>query len=77
METILSLSKSEDERRLDIKISSGEYATVYLWGLTYYTVVSNNILKSSIRPIALDFFRQKDVKKYLNTKISTIFANEI
>lgn len=74
MEHIVSISKSP--KKLEIKISNNQWAIIHLWGNTYYTEVSDLILKSSIRPIALDFLRQKDkikTEKYVNLELKTVF----
>jgi len=76
MERILSISKSTgkgQQPKLEIKITGDQWAIVHLWGSTYYTEVSDNIPKSSIRSLALDFFRQKNVEKYVNMELKTVF----
>lgn len=80
METILNIKISPD--KVEIEISAGQKATVYKFGDSYYSTVSELILKSSIRPLALlcnSFFRDKsatkefEIREYVNKQLKTVY----
>jgi len=79
VETILNIKISPN--KVEIEISAGQKATVYKFGESYYSTVSELIPKSSIRQLSLlcnSFFRgdkrkQKEIREYVNKQLKTVY----